>query len=493
MPEITPDSPVTALWRDYSGGLNGARARARLKFAGVAAVGELIAMDADDIRAIPRAGDSVLAEVRLALTLSGLHLAGDPAPSRLDIGEARRIAKAAPGPLPRPPRQGPEPPPPVGREEFTALVNDIRAELEQADKDRRRQLLAVTRLETPAAFTGRPWVWHLAGPEGTETVTGYSQASIRRYAARSAREHAAGTATHRTMPAPRHGRWAIGDLAMWVATRNEGQAAGLILTDEDAARIRAEADAVRHPVTGRLPRRFILDQAARYGVSWELISKLVRGALPAEGRLGVTGARDVRRSGLIPQVAALYGREGRITRRMVMGALDIPDHRTALRLIREAGLEEEARRAEDEDVAAFAAARIARERRHVPAAELLAAAAEAGLPANITQIRRIMPGVRAAEARRRHKPSGGLERARGESLRADGLLYGAEVAEDWAVSQGAVTKAVERGELRVAKTEKGRRLYDPARLRVRADKRRTPVDKDHELARKEPGDEGYEG
>jgi hypothetical protein len=491
LPDLAPSSPVTDLWEERDGGLNGARARARLAAAEppVTTVGELLAMTAEDIRAIPRAGNSVVAEIRLALTLAGLHLAGDRAPTGRDVDEARQAAST---PAAKRPRRNREPEPPATPDEFAALVKDLRAELDAAPKDRRARLLARPPLETPAAFTGRPWAWHVTGPRGASEITGYSRATIRAYQARSDREHAAGEDDDRTMPRPRDGGWVIGDLALWTATRREGAARPLAVDDEQAAGIRAEiAEARRsHPGRRRLPPGIYAELAERYGVSQILIKKIGAGDLPAEGRLGPLGARDVRRAEIIPLVQALREREGRITAGMVMRELGTPDRRTAWALITAAGLKADAIRAEDEDAAAFLAGQLARTRRFIPQRDLLEAAKAAGLPLNASQVRRLLPQVRAAEARRIHKPAG-AERARGESLRGDGLLYGAEVAGDWAVTPVAVSAARKRGDLIATGWDGNRPLYDPARLRGRTDKRRTPVDASRAAARPEPGDPGY--
>lgn len=439
---VTPDSPAAVLWRGSEGGLNGSRARARLAVADEnMTVAQLCDKTADDITDIPRAGTSVLAEVRRALTANGLHLAGERPPSPAAIERARQLGQR---PAERRKRK-PEEPAPVSREDFAALVKDLRAELDEADKDRRRALLSVPRGEHPRSFAGRPWAWRTVGQQGVSDVTGYSPNSVKRYKAQAREAHDLGTATHRTMPMPDPaGRWVIGDLALWMATRDEAKAAMLVVDDETAAKILADIRA-GHAANGeRLPYGRRKSIAADYGVSGELVAKFQSGEVPARDRTGPVRARREK-----PKI-----------------------------------------RADDDEVAAFLAARIARTTGYVTAATLLAEARAAGLPAAGHQLRRLLPPVRAAEARRRRKPTG-PERARGESLRPDGLLYGSEVAEDWAITRSALALAHKRGDIRAAKTEGRRPLYDPARLRVRTDRRRTPVDVTHPLARLEPGDPGY--
>lgn len=445
MPDITPASPVAVLWPADQDGYNSGRARSRLEAVNVTTVGQLCAMTAADITDIPRAREGVLAEIRRALAANGLHLAGERAPSpaqvqaAIEAGRAEAQRKAVRDSIRR------EEPAPVTLEDFAALVRDLRAEL--ADPAWRKVLLTGPRAEHPRAFTGRPWAWRTVGPQGVSAVTGYSAVSVRRYRALARAQHAGGTADHRTMPLPDpKGRWVIGDLALWMATRNEAQAATIVIDDATAAKILADIRA-GHAANGkRLPYGGRKAIAAEYGVSEELVAKLAAGMVPWQDRKG--------------------------------------PHRTRT--------ENPGIRADDDEVAAFLAARLAHADGHVPQAVLLAEARAAGLPAATHQLSRLLPDIRAAEARRRRKPTG-KKRARGESLRPDGLLYATEVTADWSITLQALAKATKRGDVEVAGMDGKRRLYDPARLRARKDKRRTPVNVSHPLARLEPGDEGYEG
>jgi hypothetical protein len=383
--------------------------------------------------------------------------------------------------------------PEASPEDFAALVKDLRAELDEADKERKRRLLASPRLETPHSFAGRPWAWNVVNAKGAARVTGYAEASIRGLKARADKARAEGTADERAMPEPVNGKWVVGDLAVWVATKNEGQAAQIALTDEQAAEVLAAVEAARRPGR-RLPNGLYAQLGAEYGVSESLIERLALGQVPATGRRGVLGARLERReAGLLPLVRAVHERDGQVTYRGLVAELGI-NMRTAMNLCAELGIESAAiqERASDDVVSAFLAGQLARAVRFVKSETLLEAAWDAGIPASSGQVAKLLPDVRAAEARRKHKP-GGLERARGESLRADGLLLTVEVAEDWAVSGTSVVQARKRGDLRVAKWEKDRPLFDPRRLRARKDRRRTPVDVSHPMARLEPGDPGYEG
>lgn len=217
----TPASPVASLWPDSAGGLTGKRAQKRLAAADppVTTVAELTARDRYDILSIPRSGKGVLAEVRRALAASGLSLALDPPPTLTQQQQAREAGQAEAERARKRERAGREDDPPVSAADFAVLVSELRGEL-AADPEQRRRMLAVPRLETPAAFRGKPWAWASVGPAGAAKVTGYSPSSVRAYKSRAERERAAGADTERTMPAPKDGKWVIGDLAVWIATRN---------------------------------------------------------------------------------------------------------------------------------------------------------------------------------------------------------------------------------------------------------------------------------
>lgn len=501
MPDIRPDTPVAVLWPPGQDSYNGGRARSRLEAVNVTTVGQLCAMTAEDVTDIPRAGKTVLAEIRRALAANGLHLAGERAPSlaavqaAIEQGQVKAARKTE--------REGRrrEEPAPASRDDFTALVKDLRGEL--TDPAWRKILLTVPRAEHPRAFTGRPWAWRTVGPQGVSAVTGYSAVSVRRYRALARTQHAGGTADHRTMPLPDpKGRWVIGDLALWLATRNEAQAATIVVDDEKAAEILAGINAARgagrvqaetyaailadlqaapRTAAGRLRRGEREGIAERHGVPGWLV------ALIASGRItpGTGAGRLPRRAR--KTIAREYGVSEELIRDLAAGKVPGKDRKGPNRARRE----NPKIRADDDEVAAFLAARIARTSKHVPGAVLLAEARAAGLPAATHQLRRLLPGIRAAEARRRRRPTG-PQRARGESLRSDGLLYAGEVTADWAITRQALAKATSRGDVRIAGMDGRRLLYDGGRLRPRKDGRRTPVDKDHPLARLEPGDEGYD-
>jgi hypothetical protein len=321
-------------------------------------------------------------------------------------------------------------------------------------------------------------------------MTGYSDATIRGYKARAAREHAAGTATARTMPAPGNGdwarpQWAVGDLALWVATRNEGQARDIIVGDETAAKILADVEAGRlASPTGKLPWGARKAIARQYGVNDDLVAKLAGGEVAGQGRTGAVGGRLQRRDAeLLPEAtratAAVAAREGSVSYLALAEEMGV-DYRTASSLAREL--------AADETVSAQLAGLLAETQRYQSWPILLGKVQEAGIPATERQVRRLLPDLRAAETHRARYPS---SRVRGGSVHPSGYLCARELAEDWEVSDHVIMGARKRGELKVAERSYGRVWYDPKRLRARKDRRRGPVDVGHPVARLEPGDEGY--
>jgi hypothetical protein len=491
---------IAALWPDGEGGLTGARARKRLAAADppVTTVEQLRELAAEDILAIPRASKGVLAEVRRALNANGLSLALEQPPSPARQREAREAGQAEAQRARKRTSAGREDAPEASAADFAVLVAELRAELAEADPERLRRIFASPPLETPAAFRNRPWAWALVGPAGASALTGYSAASIRAYKSRAERERTAGNASERTMPPLRDGKWVTGELALWIATRNEGQAGGIKLTDADAEAIRAEVEAARIPGRKRsVPNGVYSELAARYGVHVSLVKDIVYGLEPAQGRAGTLGHRAERRESVLlvqtrAAAAAILERGEPMTFSGLARELGV-DYRTAVGRAAMAGIESDLAQehADDSAVAAFLSARLAETRRYLSFAALTEALHEAGMPALATQVRRLLPGLRAAERTRIHRPVG-AGRARGESLHPRGWLYASQVAEDWGVRPGAITEAIRRGYIHVEERSHGRAWIDPARLRARKDGWRTPVDVDCRFAALRPGDPGYE-
>ena len=96
--------------------------------------------------------------------------------------------------------------------------------------------------------------------------------------------------------------------------------------------------------------------------------------------------------------------------------------------------------------------------------------------------------VRAEYVRAAREPSTSMRGAELESLRADGLVTGTQIAAAFGCEPGAVTHAVERHQLTPVKwepfgDERGMRpLFDAARLAVRKDGQKGPVDVGSKLA-----------
>lgn len=378
--DIPADFPVAALWPDGEGGLTGYRALQRLQDAGITTIGELLDTDAEDILLIPRAGEGVLTEVRRALTARGLALKGDPSPFPEAIREALRIGReraARHQERGQAPEQAEEENLTVTREDFTSLVAAVRAIREHTpagDSDRLRARLNVLR-------RAHPWAASRVGPETASAVTGYSPTTIRAYTARAKHDHDYDTVTSRTMPLPENGTWNLWDLAVWVAGRNDRQAAGY--------------------------------QAG-----------------PAKQR--------------------------------------------------------EARRLDDEEVSEFLLRELTSTRRYLTQAKLRDALRKAGYPAPAEQIRRLLPALRTAAAKGHAAQHRTRDRDRGESLHPRGWLSAVEVAEDWGITPAAVSRAIRRGDIKVAERANGRTWIDPARLRSRTDALATPVDLTHPKAGTDP-------
>lgn len=104
-----------------------------------------------------------------------------------------------------------------------------------------------------------------------------------------------------------------------------------------------------------------------------------------------------------------------------------------------------------------------------------------GIGANNLRVSPMLIRARVEHIRDCLNPTGGPHGGVLESVRRDGLVPPARVAEAFGVSQGAITHAVERGRLTVVKYDPGP-LFDPQRLAVRKDGTKGPVDKGSEYA-----------
>jgi hypothetical protein len=331
----------------------------------------------------------------------------------------------------------------VTREDFKRLVDDLRAELAEVTEARRRQFFKVPRYAVPKSWEAYPWARDYANADTVVELTGLTRTSVRLFdsQARVAREK--GNLTHsvlvkgggrvdvprRLMPPSvstgRHRKWMLGELALWMAIREDRQA-------------------VNQPQGPDLER--------------------------------------------IAQVREIHERDGEVTGRGIAAELGV-DPQIAAHLIAEAGLKSSATSAHYATGSQLLD--VAREavRRHGPGVEVAVIGKKiqaAGLHASPRRIGPALIQARAEHVRAAMEPSTGSHGAELESMRADGLVTGVQIAEAFGITEGAVTQARKRREIRTVKWEPyggdGRPLYDPARLAVRKDGQKGPVDVGSPLA-----------
>ena len=328
---------------------------------------------------------------------------------------------------------------PVTRESFALLVLALRAELAEVSEARRRSFFTVPRHAAPEVWGAFPWVREYAGFDEVMDLTGLSYNSVRLFdsQARVARERGNVTrpghmnVPRRLMP-PSTGKgkdrtWMLGELALWVAIREDRQA---------------------------------VNQAA--GTDPQLITRI----------------RDI------------HARDGKVTATGIGAELGIPRH-LASRLIAVAGLKSsapQANYASDSQLLKVARDAVRRHGPGVEAATIREMAQAAGLSVSPRRTARALIRARAEHVRAAMEPTTGSHGAELESLRADGLVYGSQIARAFGCEEGAVTHAVERHQLTPVKwepfgDERGMRpLFDPARLAVRKVGQKGPVDVDNPLA-----------
>lgn len=376
-------------------------------------------------------------------------------------------------------------------DEFAALVADVRRELETADAETRALILARPRHYELESFRRYP-NWREPIPRTRVAwLTGYAPSSVKVFRGKAARAREAGTETHRHMPAEMpEGGYDAGALAIWVAAKDQGKAAPLLADNIKAAQIRADYARRKGMSKGQLQAAKLThgDIAKRHGVSVSLARKI--GARRDGAQIGPLAARKRRRDGLLSLVRAIGERDGEVTYTGVAAELGI-DRATATSLVDELGIPLVGELAGDPVVSAFIREVLRRPGRHKTAAAVYKRARAEGVKASPRQVARLLPLVRADVMAERLTPVG-QGRARGESLRPDGLLTSAELAADWGVSSASITQARKRKDITPAKWEGNRPLWDPANMRSRSDRgqrSRTPVDKGHRLAVPLPGDE----
>lgn len=341
---------------------------------------------------------------------------------------------------------------PVTREDFAALVTDLRGELTGVTEERRAQLFKVPRRAVPAAWRGRNWAREYAGIAVVMDLTALSRNSVRLFdsQARGARQKGELTVTYnfggrphlrRLMPPSdkekdgdeentrRRRRWMLGELALWVAAREDRQA-----TPSSSGRLRDS------------------------------------------------------RADLIGKVEMIYERDGLVTAAGITAELGLkPGGRLAAQLIHDAGLTSAAPTAHSatpEQILDAARQAVSVHGANTGAAQVTAALHKAGVRAERRRIPPFLARARLERIRAAMLPTEGNRGAELESLRSDGLVTAAQIARAYGVGPGAVSRAWQLGNLKVAKWDGERRLYDPARLTVRADGGTGPVDVDSEHAAK---------
>jgi len=115
---------------------------------------------------------------------------------------------------------------PITREEFGALVTDLRAELAGTVGLRRREFFTVPRRAAPDAFKGRPWVRQHMGVKDVAQLAGVTTWTVRDLDRRARQVRREGTARNRRLMPPSEiidgeRRWMIGEIALWIANRSD--------------------------------------------------------------------------------------------------------------------------------------------------------------------------------------------------------------------------------------------------------------------------------
>ena len=335
----------------------------------------------------------------------------------------------------------------VTRESFDLLVLALRAELAEVTEARRAQFFKVGRRAIPQSWKAFPWAQEFADTDEVVDLTGLSRTSVRLFDSQARTARANGNVTHsvkvkgggradvprRLMPpgvnTGKYRKWMLGELALWMAIREDKQA-------------------VNQPPEPDLKR--------------------------------------------IARVREIHERDGEVTRKGIAAELGV-DPALAGRLIAEAGLKSsapEANYATDTQLLEAARQAVKRHGAAVEAATIRKMIQAAGVNASPRRTARALIQARAEHVRAAREPSASMRGAELESLRADGLVTATQIAAAFGCEQGAVTHAVERHQLTPIRwepfgDERGMRpLFDAAKLAVRKDGQKGPVDVDSPLAAK---------
>jgi len=329
------------------------------------------------------------------------------------------------------------------RTDFAYLVLDLRAATRDLDEEGRAGVLAVPRRAVAGTpWHGRPWRLTLASVDEAAELTGLARESVRSYDKQADRARRENRATGRVMPASvptKEGRkWMIGELAAWMAGRDDKRAIGAA------------------------------------GRKW-----------------------DYPRDEFIAAIREMNDRDGYVTARRVSAelaaqfpdaAVGFRDFRLAGRLIKAAGLKSAGDRelATDEEIAEVARRAVKEHGQGVSRDTVVQLLKAERL---FVGAGRVSPAL--ARARVEHLAAACVPRADGElaaleSDRPDGLVTAKQVAEAFGVGASAISNAITRRQLTPVQREKlgamRRALFDPERLAVRADGKPGPVDAGSEWA-----------
>lgn len=322
--------------------------------------------------------------------------------------------------------------------DFALLAAALREEITAADRIRRRKLTLPLREVIPASFTGRPWVWALLTVAQLPAVTGWGKATLEDYLKGQA---AVPFPPHTAEIGRRGNLYAAGDVACFAAQLAPAMRhdRGLNLEQrEEIRRLRATGmgPAEIAPMFGLKNANTVYDIVHRRR-SYADDVPAAAAKLPGTPPRGWTAEEE----GLIRGLAMVN----------MFRDLIRADPRTVI-------------------------------------TEAKTAASAAGLPGRSQALAAAWLEARYWEAP--HLIS------RCESMRNDGLVTSREAGEGFGVPGPEISRAHKAGELAVAAWDTTRPvrspLFDPSRLRVRRDGKRTPADKDHELALPLPDERSWE-
>lgn len=316
-------------------------------------------------------------------------------------------------------------------DDFTALADDLRAEIAAAGKATRRKLTLPLREAMPASFGGRPWVWELLTTPELIRVTPWTKQTIRDYQAAHRWPPDSATIGTRRL-------YAVADVAVLAAT----------IAPMPATLTAADITAIRTAVNseGASPA----EVAARYGIR-RRTAVLIAGGGHIYG--DISDRRETVRQPRVPPPP--LPQWTRTERHSITLAAMVNMFRDLIR--------------------ATPSTTLAAARQH---------AAAAGLPAGSRATASCWVQARYWEA---PALAGYLD-----PVDPRGLVTVTEAAAAFGAAPGQVRAALRAGQLIPAGNTGRRVLLDPARLRCRRDGRLPPADRDHPLALPLPDEKPWE-